>query len=271
MRKRVLLLFLLLISIILCCACGRKSEGKSMQELPVITVGGVIYEPYFYQRIDGEYTGIDIELATEAFRRMGYRPVFLQLDLEQREQFLEDGRIDCIWSCLTMEERKEDYLWAGPYLYTRRVVVVPEESEIMQLSDLKHKSVAVQANSTSEAVFLNETATELSQVDQIYSYRTLGQAFTALRKGYVDAVAGHEAALLIYTQEYPDQYRYLNLSVERSKLGVAFSKEGDAALAEELTRTLHEMTEDGTVGEIIAKYGLDVEKNIYTEEITNEK
>ena len=170
-----------------------------------------------------------------------------------------------------MEERKEDYLWAGPYLYTRRVVVVPEESEIMQLSDLKHKSVAVQANSTSEAVFLNETATELSQVDQIYSYRTLGQVFTALRKGYVDAAAGHEAALLIYTQEYPEQYHYLNLSVGKSKLGIAFSKEGDAALAEELTRTLHEMTEDGTVGEIIAKYGLDVEKNIYTEEITNEK
>ncbi len=48
MRKRVLLLFLFLISMFLCCACGQKSEGESMQELPVITVGGVIYEPYFF-------------------------------------------------------------------------------------------------------------------------------------------------------------------------------------------------------------------------------
>ena len=271
MRKRVLLLFLLLMSIIPCCACGRRTEEESWQELPVITVGGTIYEPYFYQRIDGEYTGIDVELATEAFGRMGYRPVFLELDLEQREQFLEDGRVNCIWSCLTMEERKEDYLWAGPYLYTRRVVVVPEESGIEQLSDLRNKSVAVQANSTSEDFFLNESIPELGRVDQIYSYRTLGQVFTALRKGYVDAAAGHEAALLIYTQEYPDQYRYLNLSVGRSKLGIAFPKEGDAVLAEELTKTLHEMTQDGTVGEIIAKYGLDVEKNIYAEEIANEK
>ena len=170
-----------------------------------------------------------------------------------------------------MEEREEDYLWAGPYLYTRRVVVVPKKSKIEQLSDLKNKSVAVQANSTSEDIFLKERIPELALVDQIYSYRALGEVFTALRKGYVDAIAGHEAALLIYTQEYPDQYRYLNLNLEKSRLGIAFSKEGDAALAEELTKTLREMTEDGTVGEILTKYGLDVEKNIYTEEITNEK
>lgn len=271
MRKRVLLLFLFLMSMILCTACGRKTEGESMQELPVITVGGAIYEPYFYQKIDGEYTGIDVELATEAFQRMGYQPVFLQLDLEQREQLLEDGTIDCMWSCLTMEEREEDYLWAGPYLYTRRVLVVPQESRIEQLADLRGKSVAVQANSTSEDIFLKERIPELGLVDQIYSYRALGEVFTALRKGYVDTIAGHEAALLVYTQEYPDQYRYLNLNLEKSRLGIAFAKDGDAALADELTKTLREMTEDGTVGEIIAKYGLDVEKNIYTEKITNEK
>lgn len=134
------------------------------------------------------------------------------------------------------------------------------------MSDLRGKSVAVQANSTSEDIFLKERIPELGLVDQIYSYREFGEVFTALRKGYVDAIAGHETALLIYTREYPDEYRYLDLNLDKSRLGIAFAKDGDAALTEELTKTLHEMTEDGTVGEIIAKYGLDVEKNIYTEE-----
>ena len=266
MKKRVLLFFLFLTALTLCCACGRKTEGEKVQrDLPVITVGGAIYEPYFYEKTDGEYTGIDVELAKEAFRRMGYQPVFVELDLEQRSQALSDGSIDCMWSCLTMEGREEEYLWAGPYLYTRRVLVVPEKSKIQQLSDLRNKSVAVQANSTSEEILLEEELPEFADVEQIYSYRTLDEVFTSLRKGYVDAIAGHEAALLVYTEEYPGQYRYLNLNVDKTKLGVAFAKNGKEELAQQLTGVLREMTQDGTVGKILTEYGLDVDKNIYHE------
>lgn len=79
----------------------------------------------------------------------------------------------------------------------------------------------------------------------------------------MDAIAGHEGALLVYTQDYPGQYRYLDMTLHQAKLGVAFAQNGDEKLAGRLTTVLNEMSEDGTTGNIIEKYGLDVDRNVY--------
>ena len=44
---------------------------KEETEKPVITLGSDSYPPYNYLNEDGVPTGIDVELATEAFKRMG--------------------------------------------------------------------------------------------------------------------------------------------------------------------------------------------------------
>ena len=233
------------------------------EDLPVIRVGGTIYEPYFYKDIDGNYEGIDVELAREAFSRMGYQPEFVAVDISELGKALEDGTIDCIWSCYTMETREDDYLWAGPYLYTRRVVAVKSDSEIQSLEDLEGKTIAAQANSTVEKIFLHNMSPDIPENYKLQTYRTIAEAFTALRKNYVDAVGGHEATLLKYTSEYPGEYRYLNLSIYRSKLGVAFRKDADQAVADTLTQTLQEMSEDGAIQQVLEDYHLDVSTNLY--------
>mgnify|MGYP000909481788 CR=1 FL=1 len=52
--------------------CGIKKEKTSDSELPEIVIGIDYFEPYSYQTSDGEYKGIDVELAEEAFQRLGY-------------------------------------------------------------------------------------------------------------------------------------------------------------------------------------------------------
>lgn len=262
MKHKILTVLLCVMVGVLLVSCSRPGKEKK-QDLPELCIGGAIYEPYFYKDVEGGYTGIDVELAKEACRRMGYKPVFKEIELDQRQKDLEDGTIDCMWSCFTMDDRKEEYIWAGPYLYTRRVIVVRGDSNINSLSDLKGKSVAVQANSTSENILLKHSNSQIPEVSKISSFRTIGEVFTALRKGYVDAIAGHEGTLLVYTKDYPGQYRYLNMSIHQSRLGVAFSKNGDAKLVIKLNETLNQMTQDGITGSIIEKYGLDVDKNVY--------
>ena len=44
---------------------------KSSRPKPVITLGSDSYPQYNYLNEDGVPTGIDVELATEAFKRMG--------------------------------------------------------------------------------------------------------------------------------------------------------------------------------------------------------
>ena len=47
------------------------NNTKEETEKPVITLGCDSYPPYNYLNEDGVPTGIDVELATEAFKRMG--------------------------------------------------------------------------------------------------------------------------------------------------------------------------------------------------------
>ena len=55
-------------------SCGEEEAKDS--GLAQIVVGSDSYPPYIYLNNDGVPTGIDVEIATEAFRRMGYAARF---------------------------------------------------------------------------------------------------------------------------------------------------------------------------------------------------
>ena len=59
--------------------------------------------------------------------------------------------------CFSMEGRLNDYRWAGPYIASRQVVAVNENSDIHKLSDLKGKNLAVQSTTKPEGIFLKRT------------------------------------------------------------------------------------------------------------------
>ena len=50
--------------------CRNAAASKQETKRPVITLGSDSYPPYNYLNEDGIPTGIDVELATEAFQRI---------------------------------------------------------------------------------------------------------------------------------------------------------------------------------------------------------
>lgn len=52
------------------------------------------------------------------------------------------------------------------------------------------KRIGVQATTKAESLFLGEISSLLPEVKQVNSFETTEDMFAALRKGYVDAVAG---------------------------------------------------------------------------------
>ncbi len=261
-KRKIAWLIYMLIGICMLSGCAALPE-KEEQELPQLRIGITNYAPYSYKDINGTYAGIDVELAREACARMGYEPVFREVNVASWDASLKWGEIDCLWTCLAMTER-EDYQWAGPYLYTRRVVAVAADSMIQDLSDLNGRTIGVQAGSTSEKL-LSDPEHELYLLNpkRINAYSDIGTVFTALRKGYVDAIVGHEGSLNFYISEYPGKFRYLDISLSRASLGVAFSNDADPQLIHTLTKILNEMTKDGTTAEILTAHGMDVETNLY--------
>ena len=88
-------------------SCGEEEAKDS--GLAQIVVGSDSYPPYIYLNNDGVPTGIDVEIATEAFRRMGYAARFETINWEQKTNLVESGAIDCIWGCFSMDGREEGY------------------------------------------------------------------------------------------------------------------------------------------------------------------
>ena len=162
-----------------------------------------------------------------------------------------------------MNDRENDYQWAGPYLYSRQVVAVRSDSQIYALKDLEGKRAAVQATTRASGVLLHEIASPVPQLKQVNCFSTTEELFAALRKGYVDAIAGHEAMITAFVKGGNGNYRLLEESPYVSELGVAFEKGTHRELAERLTETLKAMEADGTIARIVEKYGLDAAKVVW--------
>lgn len=258
--KRICITALLLTGSLMLGGCGEKKEKAVDSELPEIVIGMDYFEPYSYQTSDGEYKGIDVELAQEAFQRLGYQPKFENIVWEDKDELLADRTIDCLWSSYSMNGREDKYQWAGPYLYSRQMVAVRAESEIKKVQDLKGKRVAVQATTKAEDLFLHNIDSDIPQMEQVNCFSTTNELYAALRKNYVDAIAGHEAMLNSLVQDGEGSYRMLEESIYTSKLGIAFKKGTHKELTEELTEKLKEMQGEGITEKIVIKYGLDADK-----------
>ncbi len=249
---------------------GCKPEKKTVENTPVsaetIVVGCDVYPPFNYTSESGKPTGIDIDLATEAFRRMGYEPEFRAIDWENKKELVESGKIDCIWSSFSMAGREDEYNWAGPYMVSRQVVAVMLDSDIWTLNDLEGKVLAVQVTTKPEELFLGEDP-DLPNLKYLFSLQNRELLYPMLSKGYVDAVAAHETSIDQYMSDYDVSYRILDEPLLTVGLGVAFSKEDERGLDRKLTETLDEMREDGTSKAIVGKYLDDPDRYLELDEL----
>ena len=195
-HRRGLRLAACLLTLAMCaallCSCGRTGKTDDYTAaMPVIVVGSDNYPPFNYMGTDGAPTGIDVELATEAFGRLGYRAKFVTIDWEKKKELVENDTIDCIWGSFSMDGREEEYQWAGPYLHSRQVV-------------------AVRSTTKPEELFLNAEQNGLPRLRRLYSLQNRDLLYTTLLKGYADALAAHESAIRQFMKDYSVEYRILD-------------------------------------------------------------
>ena len=233
-------------------ACGGTDAKNS--GLPQILIGSDTYPPYIYLNNDGTPAGIDVEIATEAFRRMGYAARFEVIDWEQKTALVESGAIDCIWGCFSMQGRETLYRWAGPYMVSRQVVAVNADSSIQSLSDLAGKTVMVQSTTKPEGIFLSGSDPRIPQTVEVFSIEDRSVQYAMLACGYVDAIAAHETAILQYMKDNNAVFRILEEPLLVTGLGVAFAKNDSRGLDHQLNDTFAQMREDGTLKRIVGKY-----------------
>ena len=225
-------------------SCGGTNAKDS--GLPQLIVGSDTYPPYIYLNNDGVPAGIDVEIATEAFRRMGYAAQFEPIDWEQKTDLVE--------SCFSMDGREEVYRWAGPYMVSRQVAAVDADSSIRTLGDLAGKTIAVQSTGKPEEIFLSGSDPRIPQTIEVFSTEDRSVQYAMLACGYVDAIAAHETTILQYMKDNSVEFRILEEPLLVTGLGIAFAKNDSRGLDTQLNAVLAQMRTDGTLKRIIGRY-----------------
>ena len=232
------------------------SSADAGGEVTTLTVGfDQAYPPYGYVGDDGEFTGLDLELAAEVAKRNDWELKLEPIDWDAKDTLLSSGAITCIWNGFTMEGREDDYTFSDPYMLNAQVVVVRADSGIESFEDLAGKTVITQVDSAAEEVLNGDMAdltATFASLETIGDYNT---AFMQLESGAVDAVAC-DLSIAQYQMAGKDTYKQLDEQLSTEHYAVGFKK-GDTALAEKVTETLKEMDEDGFVKELCDKYADD--------------
>lgn len=263
------ILVLMMVCILLLTGCSEsndtdeddmiKAEESSGISAVSLVIGSDNYEPYNYIDESGENVGIDVDIAKEACRRLGITPVFKQITWDRKDSFLDSKEIDCLWGSFTMSGRTDYYRWAGPYMYSRQVIVVRKDRGINSFADLKGKRIAVQSTSKPEHIILSGEDDRIQGVSAVYSMSTMSELYASLRKGYIDAAAGHEVAIKRFVDTNPQQFIILDEILYKSELGVAFKKGRSDDVPDMLNDILKQMMDDGTIKKIAESYGINAD------------
>ena len=135
-----------------------------------------------------------------------------------------------------------------------QVVAVSKDSDIYTLADLEGKRVAVQSTTKPEEIFASHADPWIPELAEVFSLQNRELIYPFLSKGYADAVAAHETAILQCMKDYDLEYRILEEPLLTVGLGVAFSNYDDRGIEQELSEVFEEMRADGTMEEILGKY-----------------
>jgi polar amino acid transport system substrate-binding protein len=130
-----------------------RSEG-------ILRVGMDASYPPFEAVEGSEVRGLDVDLAHELGRRLGLRPVFVNISFDGLYDALAAGRCDVLISALPYDgQRTPDVLYTGGYYNAGQVLVTRrDDSRIRDYRDLGGRRVAVEmgSNAHQEALRLRD-------------------------------------------------------------------------------------------------------------------
>ena len=281
MKKK---LFRRVLSVLLAALCvaslavfGVTAEGEVDPDVQAIIDRGVLRVGvknavigFGYQdTLTGEYSGMEIDLATALAEELGVDVEFTTVTAATRTELLDSGDIDCVLATFTItDERKESWDFTTPYYTDHVTVLVEDYSGIKSLADLKGKLVGVSSGSTSARAltsamidagviegkgFSKETfdAATWKEGVSFQQFDDYPGISTALAAGQVDAFCVDKSILAVYKI---DGRSYIEDEFAPQEYGIATKKDsGFSAYCEDFIQA---KLEDGTIDGLIEEYNL---------------
>ena len=234
------------------CVLAGCSGGSADQEDFTLIVGfDNQYPPYGYMDDNGDPAGFDIDLAREVAERNGWGFEAKPIAWDSKDAELGNGNINCIWNGFTYEGREADYARSTPYILNSQVVVAKADSGIASLEDLSGKVVITQADSAALHLLEGDQAALAATFAELRQISDYNNAYMQLESGQVDAVVCDASVAQTQMAAKPDAYVLLDETLQTEHYAVGFALDNQD-VADQVSATLLEMYNDGTIEELIA-------------------
>ncbi|MBS1067802.1 substrate-binding periplasmic protein [Gluconobacter cerinus] len=269
--------FLFALFLTLGLATGHSHAGclDEIQSRGVLRVGNGLLgaHPSLWQDRDSLYHGIDADILEELTRRMHLpRSEFIITEWSTMVPGLKAGRWDIVLSDVTITQEREKIghvLFSSPYFMLYDYLIVPDNSPIHTLADMKGKTIG-------SVLGTNDSATAHRLVEQgigatVSDYDTFGDPFLALHNGQIDAVVVDQATLHAQETHFKglrtvgDPIFYIPKPRWKAAEAAALYRLGSEGvvvpercpdLLAAINVALENMRQDGTLATILKRYGV---------------
>lgn len=250
-RKKLLAMVMTLVfsmGLITGCGSTASTAKAGVSEGKLIMATNATFPPYEFVE-NGEYEGIDIEIAGKIAEELNLELVIEDVEFGSIIAGVESGKYDMGMAGMTVtEERKESVNFSNTYAVAVQSVIVPAGSDIKSIDDISSETkIGVQQDTTGDIY-----ATDNYGDEAIVRYKAGPDAVQALAAGKVDCVIIDNEPAKAYVAAN-DGLELLDSAYAEEEYAICIAKENDELL-EKINAALDKLKSDGTIDEIVSKY-----------------
>lgn len=224
MKKLIVAVLGLFVAVFLTACGGDSKKGEANASdgnatatsaaLDAIKANGVVRigvfsdkPPFGYIDASGVNQGYDIFFAKRLTQELlgdENKVQFVLVEAQNRVEFLKSDKVDIILANFTQTpERAEQVDFTLPYMKVSLGIVVPEDSAIASVEDLKGKKLIVNKGTTADAYFTKEEKN--LGLAEIVRFDQNTETFAALKDGRGDALAHDNTLLFAWAKDAQDK------------------------------------------------------------------
>lgn len=231
---------------------GGSGSGAGAGDKVFVVGTDAAYPPF--EKMEGDkITGFDIEVVQAVADAAGFKIEVKNTGWDPLFDGLDKGNVDLGISAVTItEERKQKYDFSDSYFDANQLILLPEDSPVTKLAELKGKKIGVQSATTGEQVVKKAFG---DTYEGLKGYDDTPSAVDDFFIGRVDAVVADNAVLQDYAKKVKDKKFKLvkDDTFEVEHYGIIVKK-GNTELLNKINQGLKTIKENGKLKEINDKY-----------------
>lgn len=255
MKKLTKVLSVILAAMFVAACFAGCSSANDTEKKTLTLATSADFPPYESVGDNGDYVGIDIEIAKAIADKLGRELVVENMDFDSVINSVSTGKADIGMAGLTVtDERLQSVDFSTSYATGIQSVIVAENSPIATVDDLYAEGVTYKVGvqlATTGDIYFGDDISDGKTTCTLEEYASGAEAVASLTTGKIDAVIIDNEPAKSFVAANAG-LKILDTKYAEEDYAIALAKDSD--LTADVNKALEELIADGTVKTIVDKY-----------------